>query len=246
MKSLEVLFTPAEFTALKNRDLTDTVCVVFDVLRATSTIVAALGNGATGVAPVEEIDEAFAFRQKHPDALLAGERNGVRIKSGGVTFDFGNSPREFIPARVLDRLIVTTTTNGTRALRACAHARLVLAASFLNLRATADFLNLENLDRVLLVCSGTHDEAAYEDVLGAGALCDLLDFPDSAPSDSALLAHKLWCQAQDDPLAAVSQSRNARRLLAMPELRADIPWCLERDVFPIVAQLHPDGLVRRR
>jgi 2-phosphosulfolactate phosphatase len=246
MKSLEVLFAPAEFAALKNRDLSDTVCVVFDILRATSTIVAALGNGATGVAPVEEIAEAIAFRQNHPDALLAGEREGVRIQFGGVTFDLGNSPREFIPARVLDRLIVTTTTNGTRALRACSHARLVLAASFLNRRATTDFLNLENPARLLLVCSGTHEEAAYEDVLGAGALCDLVKFSNDAMADSALLARKLWRQEKSNLLAAVSESRNARRLLAMPELRDDVAWCFQRDVFPIVAQLHPDCLVKRR
>ena len=44
--TLEVLFTPAETAALGNRDLSDTICIVFDIFRATSTIVTALGNGA--------------------------------------------------------------------------------------------------------------------------------------------------------------------------------------------------------
>ena len=87
MKTLEVLFTPAEFAALPQRDLRRTVCVVFDILRATSTMVTALANGAAAVLPVAEIAEALAARAHLPDALLAGERDGFRIcadLTGGV------------------------------------------------------------------------------------------------------------------------------------------------------------------
>src|SRR5262249_7074516 len=62
MNNLDVLFTPAEFEALKERDLRDTICVVFDVLRATSSMVTALANGAKEIIPVEEIAEALAER----------------------------------------------------------------------------------------------------------------------------------------------------------------------------------------
>ena len=51
--------------------------------------------------------------------------HGVRIlaaQTGGVDFDLGNSPREFTPDKVRGRTIASTTTNGTRALRACAQA----------------------------------------------------------------------------------------------------------------------------
>ena len=116
------------------------MCVVFDVLRATSTFVTALHNGAKAIVPVSEISEALAFRRKQPDVLLGGERDGVRIRAaqtGGIDFDLGNSPREYTPEKVRGRTIVSTTTNGTRALRACAGAKTVLAASFLNLTATA-------------------------------------------------------------------------------------------------------------
>ena len=114
---VEVLFTPAEFRVLPDCDLSGTTCVVFDVLRATSTIVTALAAGAAGVLPVEEISEALAWRRR-PDVLLAGERGGQRISAaltGGVEFDLGNSPREFTPERVAGKLIVSTTTNVTRA-----------------------------------------------------------------------------------------------------------------------------------
>ena len=80
--NLEVLFTPAEFDALKNRDLSDTVCVVFDVLRATTSMLAALGHGATQIFPVKEISEALVLQRGLPQkALLAGERDGVRIRA---------------------------------------------------------------------------------------------------------------------------------------------------------------------
>src|SRR6266850_200069 len=96
--SLEVLFAPAEFSALGQRDLSGTVCVVFDVLRATSSMVTALDNGASAVVPVAEIPEALKIRERDPRILLAGERDGVRIQSdltSGIAFDLGNSPREF-------------------------------------------------------------------------------------------------------------------------------------------------------
>src|SRR2546422_11748827 len=98
MRTLEVLFAPAEFAALHQRDLSETACVVFDVLRATSTMVTALANGAAAIIPVAGIPEALAIRQRQPEVLLAGERDGLRIQAdltGSIAFDLGNSPREF-------------------------------------------------------------------------------------------------------------------------------------------------------
>src|SRR5882724_9094593 len=95
---LEVLLSPAEFANLRNRDLSQTVCVVFDILRASTSMVTALANGAEAIIPVAEISEALALRQQRPDVLLAGERDGVRIRAeltGGIEFDLGNSPREY-------------------------------------------------------------------------------------------------------------------------------------------------------
>src|SRR2546430_2590538 len=146
-RKIEVLFAPAEFEALKGRDLSKTVCVVFDILRATSTMVTALANGATAIIPVAEIPEALSIRNRQSDVLLAGERNGLRIEAdltGGIAFDLGNSPREFTPERITARTIVMTTTNGTRALRACRGANQVLIASFLNLRAIGN--SIEQMD----------------------------------------------------------------------------------------------------
>src|SRR5437773_1590235 len=160
-RSIEVLFSPAEFSALAQRDLSRTACVVLDILRATTSMMTALGSGAEAVIPVVEIPEALAIREERPDVLLAGERNGLRIRAdqtGGVDFDFGNSPREFLPEKVRGRTIVMTTTNGTRALRACAHADTVLIGSFLNLRAIVNWIRRELPPHPTLLVSVTHSQ----------------------------------------------------------------------------------------
>ena len=56
---IETIFSPAELPALAADDLRGAVCVVFDILRATSTIVTALHHGARRVVPVREIPEAI-------------------------------------------------------------------------------------------------------------------------------------------------------------------------------------------
>src|SRR5882672_486003 len=153
---LEVLFTPAEFDRLPERNLSETVCVVFDVLRATSTMVTALANGAAAILPVVDIPQALGVRQRESRVLLAGERDGLRIGAeltGGIAFDLGNSPREFTRGKVSGRTIAMTTTNGTRALRACASARTVVLGSFLNLGAVAGLIHKTEPADLLLVCS---------------------------------------------------------------------------------------------
>jgi 2-phosphosulfolactate phosphatase len=173
----------------------------------------------------------------------------LRIRAeltGGTEFDLGNSPREFTGETVEGKTIVMSTTNGTRALRACAHARRVLIAAFLNLRATADWLRREQPDHLVLVCSGTFEQAAAEDVLAAGALCNLC-WPSETGieiSDSALMARRLFQQAQPNLVEAASASRNGQRLLSRPELSADVPFCLRVDSIPLTAALGEDGKAR--
>ncbi len=244
---LEVLFTPAEFAALASRDLRGTVCVVFDVLRATSTFATALHNGAREIFPVAEISEALEIKKSRPEVLLGGERDGVRISADGIDFDLGNSPREYTPGKIRGKAIVSTTTNGTRALRACAGAKTVLAASFLNLGATAEFLRREKFADILLICAGTGENAALEDTLAAGALCDILSggFGAGANPVSVETARRAYAQAKSNLAGAMRDSENARRLLENPALRGDVAFCLQRDICPLVARMDANGAIRR-
>ena len=271
---IDAILSPAELPALAKRDLRDATCVVFDVLRATSTFVTALHNGAKAIVPVSEIAEALALRQKQPDILLGGERDGVRIRAsqtGGIDFDLGNSPREYTPEKIRGKTIVSTTTNGTRALRACAHAQTVLAASFLNLTATAQFIRWLHPAQIVLVCAGTRENIATEDVLATGALGEMLircgettgepkgeQNPQRSGSrvrsphqnaayefsDSVETARNAWRKAKSNLFEVVSEAENARRLLAIPELRDDVAFCLRPDVYNLIAALGRDGAIR--
>lgn len=236
---IDVILTPAELPCLSKRDLSGTACVVFDVLRATSAFVTALNNGAAAIIPVSEISEALEIKRKRPRTLTAGERHGVKIRAGGKEFDFGNSPREFTAEKVKGRTIVSTTTNGTRALRACGGAKMVLASAFLNLSATANFLLGSKLENVLVICAGTGENAAMEDVLAAGALCESLGQGKETVmlSDSARVALAAFGQSKRGLAGTICESENARRLLAMPDLREDVEFCLRRDVFDLVAAM---------
>ena len=251
--SLRVLFSPAEYEAMDAKDLLGVTCVVFDVLRATSTMLEALGNGATGIRPAREISEATALRTRHPQALLAGERDGLRIRAhltGSIDFDLGNSPREFTRDRVEGREIIMSTTNGTRALEACRLARAVFIASFGNVSAMARHLVASQSECLWLICAGTLENASFEDTLGAGALVDRLLKETSEPQtwsldDSSQIAWHLYRGHQPRLPEAARCARNGRRLLAQPELAGDIPVCFQEDRNPHVVQLRADQVLRK-
>ena len=248
--SAEVLFTPADFDTLPGRDLSRTACVVFDVLRATTSMITALANGAEAILPVGSISEALAIRHERPEVLLAGEREGVRIRAaqtGGVDFDFGNSPREFTPEKVRGKTLVTTTTNGTRALRACLGAQTTLVGAFLNLRSVTDWIERVRPENLIVVCSGTFEQAAYEDVLAAGALLERLapDLAGTQLADTVAIVRQIWGLARANPVEAVRHARNARKLLSRPELADDVPFSLRQDTVVLTAVMGRDGTVRK-
>jgi 2-phosphosulfolactate phosphatase len=243
---LQTTFTPADFEALAQTDLSGTTCVVFDILRATSSMITALANGAEQILPVATIEEALAAKAEHPEALLCGERDGLRItaaQTGGTEFDLGNSPREYTAEIVTGKTLITTTTNGTRALRACANAEQTLVASFLNLTATTDYLRTVKSSHLVIVCGGTYEEAALEDTLAAGAIADALwDLFDDI-EDSAQLARALH-QSHGAKLAqSIRLAKNARHLLELPELAEDVEFCIQRDIYSFIAMLKPDGAI---
>ena len=242
---IEVVLTPAEVAALPQRDLSDATCVVFDVLRATSTMLAALSNGARRIYPVATVEEARALqRERHPGALLGGEREGVRIEG----FDLGNSPREYTPEAVAGRDIICTTTNGTVALRACAGARTVVAGAWVNLDVLAFWLRRrhENMEPVVLVCAGTDEQFALEDALAAGGLIFRLISQVNAMGptsygDAALALLWMYTTAHRDPLIAMRISSNGRRLHRI-DLEEDVEWCAARTNLPWIAVMRDGAL----
>lgn len=236
--TIDVVLSPPEIDLLPRRDLAGSVAVVFDVLRATSTMITALAHGATGIWPVRTVEEALALKKKHPEALLGGERCGDCIQG----FDLGNSPLEY-GENVRGREIIATTTNGTVALRAVEHASCVLAAALLNIGALAAHLNAQPSRDILLVCAGTFREVALEDVLAAGLLISLL--PKRLLTDSAQIALSLHVQNQCDLPAALRRSKNGRALLAKGR-ELEVEWCARPSVVTLVAEMDHSGLIQTR
>ena len=244
---LNVLLSPFEYESLSNINLSQTSCVVFDVLRATSTMTVALANGAKEIIPCEKIEEAIAAREADPELILAGERGGKRITSklsNSFDFDLGNSPREMKHEFVFGKRIATTTTNGTRAIKACKGAQQVLIGSFLNLSALKQKILDTNPERLLLVCAGTAETTALEDILGAGALCELLwSKLENAASDSARIAFDIYLKNHKQLFEAASEAKNARHLLGIPELAPDVKFCMQRDTHPVIGEMKTDGSI---
>ncbi len=232
---IDALLSPAEIQTLPRRDLAETTCVVFDILRATSSIITALANGAREIFPAATIEEALALRIKWPDAALGGERHGDKIEG----FDLGNSPAEYAqnpPAR-----IITTTTNGTVALRACQGAREVLAGALLNMGALVRRVNAQPPRELLLVCAGTYMDAALEDAYAAGMLCALL--ADQPRTEKAAICKTVYRQYQNDSRGALEDSLNGQ-VLVRNRRREDVRWCARESVYDVVG-IMKEGAIRR-
>ena len=244
---VEAILTPADIALLPGRDLRGATCIVFDVLRATSTILTAFANGARRVYPVTTVDGARRLRASLPQALLGGEREGVRIEG----FDLGNSPLEYTAKVVGGRDIIATTTNGTVALHACAGASEVLAGAWLNVEALASWLLARPASSapLLLVCAGSGERFALEDGLAAGALIARLFSGEGAPhhaleDDAAYTLLALHEQRGSDPLAVLRASANGQRL-AQIGLGADVDYCAATSL-PWIGTLRAKALKGQR
>ena len=232
---IHVALCPTEIHRYAAQDLTGVTAVVFDVLRATSSIVTGLAHGVSRIIPVGTIKEALDRKRVEPSLVLAGERGGLPIEG----FDIGNSPREF--TELGGREIVMTTTNGTLAIQGVQRARKVYIGALLNLDALADLLFRTRPKELLLVCAGTGDELALEDALGAGALLARLS-DDTGLSDSATLARSVYERVGDDLLEWLRQTRNGRALQGIGKGR-DVIDCAEVSRYDAVGVLEGDAIV---
>lgn len=226
--NIDVILSPPEIDLLPQSDLGEATCVVFDVLRATSSIITALANGAGEIHPVLTIEEALALKKRFPDAVLGGERHGGRIDG----FDIGNSPLEY--RELAGRRIITTTTNGTVALRACEKAERVLVGAFLNLGALAADIAGSRPETVIIVCAGTFRELALEDVIAAGALCSSL--PGAVLNDAAKVALAAFKTHERDLPGALRESRNGQALEAAGR-DLEVLWCAQTSIYDTVGHM---------
>lgn len=229
---LDVFLTPGEVTP---GEIAGRTVVVLDVLRATSSIVEALSNGARSIYPVASIEDALRLANTigREGVLLCGERKCLPIEG----FDLGNSPREFTRERVGGRTLVMTTTNGTYAMMLTVGAERVLIGSILNLDAVVEELASDG-SRPAIICAGRERTFAMEDAVCAGAMvARLLDVRpgDWKMNDGAVAATAL--AAQFGTGADLFASIAAGKLLLDANLEGDLAVCAERNrrtVVPIL------------
>lgn len=234
IEKLEVFVSAQTF---QEEDLRNKTAVIIDVLRASSTIVTALHNGAKGVIPIGDMGSASQISQNldSPRFLLCGEKDGVKIEG----YDFGNSPFEYTSEAVRDKTIILNTTNGTKAIKRAGLAHEIYIAGFLNLSAVVDVLKKTERD-IVLVCAGWQGRLSLEDLLCAGNIIYELtsgNLPDMA-RDGAKVAFGLYEKFGDDIEGAIKSSNHAARLKDIIDTD-DLTFCCQistMNVLPLMKE----------
>ncbi|SHF68396.1 2-phosphosulfolactate phosphatase [Pedobacter caeni] len=232
-KSIEVCLTPA---LLDLYAIEESIVVVIDILRATSSIVYGIDNGASAIIPVAQIEDCLSYADK--GFLLAAERNGEVVEG----YDFGNSPFSYTPEKVAGKTVVLTTTNGTKALHlARTRAHQVVIGSFLNLESLCNWLRIQNKN-VLLLCAGWKDKFNLEDTLFAGAVVNELRQDFAHFDDSCVAAEDLYLLAKDDLRTYLHKSSHSHRLAEL-NIEEDVKFCLQLNICKAIPVLSGDALV---
>lgn len=217
-------------------DINNSIVVIIDVLRATSTICTALYHGAKQVIPVASVEECIQ-KGEQLQAITAGERDGI-IAPG---LQHGNSPFEYPASFINGKTLVLTTTNGTRLLDMAIKAKQIITGSFPNLTLVCSYLSQQN-QPVILACAAWKDRVNLEDMLFAGAVINKIKESFYINCDSAFMAEMLYQQAKNDLYTSMQHASHFHRL-AKHGLQADIKYCLTIDIAPSLPVLKEGALV---
>ncbi|MBL7967292.1 MAG: 2-phosphosulfolactate phosphatase [Prolixibacteraceae bacterium] len=231
---LEVCLSPAIYS--KHAD-DNNIVVIVDILRATSSICAAIHNGVKGLIPVATVDEAREMKQR--GYLVASERDGYVLDFA----DFGNSPFNFTPEIVQGREIAYSTTNGTRCIHMASHSRAVVIGAFLNISSLAEWLIRQNAP-VLIFCASWKDRFSLEDTVFAGALAERLLNSGKFETicDAVTASVDLWNLAKPDLFGYIQKSAQKTRL-ATKGLDDCIEFCLTADQTSVIPVFRDDRLI---
>jgi 2-phosphosulfolactate phosphatase len=234
---ISVYFTPLGVT---DTDVGGRPVIVVDILRATTTIVAALANGARAVVPAGATDEAIRIAQNlKDDVLLAGERKGEKISG----FALGNSPLEMTREVVAGKTLVMSTTNGTVAIQAAEDGNPVFIGAATNFSAAVAQAReaFEAAGEIAILCAGRERMFALEDAYAAGRFAAAL-IPEGMRrrvdlNDAGVAALELVKRYGDRWKRAISASAAAREL-GRKGFKEDVlaaTWTDCHDMVPIYA-----------
>ena len=240
MADKPTLYTSLSPALLHLYDLSSSIVVIIDVFRATSTIAAALYNGAKAVIPVDSVPKAIEI-SRNIDCIAAGERDGM-IAAG---LEHGNSPLEYSRDFIENRVLALTTTNGTRLLHMALerNADTIISGSFPNLSAVCEHI-LSEKKNVILGCAGWKDRFNLEDTLFAGAVINRVQHEFVVHCDSSLMAENMYSTYKDDLYGFAPKLTHYHRLVERFGLIEDIRYCLTADVANVLPIYEQGQLVK--
>jgi 2-phosphosulfolactate phosphatase len=238
MQQKPVLHTLLSPRLLDLYEVTDSIVVIIDVFRATSTITTALYNGANKVIPVAGVEDCIAIGKKL-NAITAGERDGKIIEG----LQHGNSPAEYPRSFIEGKTLVLTTTNGTKLLHMALDrgASEVIIGSFPNLSSVCEHLATLNKN-VILGCSAWKDRFNLEDTLFAGAVISKIKKYFTIHCDSSLMAKDMYQLHCKDIYSFIRKTTHWNRL-ASYGLEKDLEYCVTEDVANVLPQYYDGALI---
>lgn len=231
--TIQVFLTPGEVDPAA---VVDATVVVVDVVRATTSMVEAMANGARAIYPTSSTEEAVRLASSlgRDETILCGESRGLKVEG----FDLGNSPAEFAREVVEGKRLVMSTTNGTVALNRVHEAVRVVVGAFTNLGAVA--AAVADDPHVVVVCAGRQGRFALDDALCAGHLLRRMA-GDRAMNDGARAVWELAGVLEPD--AATLAPTEAGVAVTALGLEADLQICAQVDRHAVVPELRDQALV---
>ena len=221
-------------------NVSNSIVVIIDVLRATSTIATALHNGAKCIIPVDSVVECIRIG-KQIEGITAGERDG-QVAEG---LSYGNSPFEYPRQFISGKTLVLTTTNGTKLLHMALDkgAKKIITGSFVNLSAVCNYL-VEKNRPVILGCAAWKDRVNIEDTLFAGAVINRIKDHFDINCDGSQIAETMYMDAKED-LFEFLKNKNASHYHRLTKfgLEKDIRYCLSEDAANVLCVYEGGQLV---
>lgn len=229
---LDVFFTPNQ---VKPADTAGRLVAIVDVLRASTTVATALGNGAKTVIPLEGADEVIVRSKEftRSQILLAGEQKMHPIAG----FDIGNSPQAYTREVVEGKTILLTTTNGTRTLLGVQGARDIVIASYVNFTAVLAMMKLaaRSDTDIAIICAGDEGSFTLEDAACAGRYVKAIPKrADSVVSNDAASASVLIEKKYGDNIEKVFKESSHGQALESAGFGDDLAAAAEVDSYPVV------------
>lgn len=204
---VDIIFTADEVSQEKTEGK---ICVVIDVLRATSVMITALHNGAEKIFPFKDIKTIQERCKNLKNIIKCGERNALKIDG----FDLGNSPLEFTKEKVFGKDIYMSTTNGTKAVENSLSAEKIIICSFLNIKSVSEKL-LEYKKDVVIVCAGTNGKFSLDDTLCAGLIIKEMQKHTEIQMNDVLLAAVRISESHENIKDILKGSTHYERLLSL-------------------------------